>query len=167
MGAQLYLGTQRRDFVQTYAEAVVEARLLYKQAEPHLSAAKADGTLPAITTDASMAAVHRFLQSAAQVARVADTAATPEDLALGSMPASQFLDQATAAIQANSDVLQTGFDSLAQHLDEKHHSGTHAVFRDSDLMALALMLCGYLMLSTYRVLNGGLNTLVRNLTSLG
>lgn len=77
MGAQLYLGTQRREFVQAYAEAVVEARLLYRQAEPHLSIAKADGTLPAIATDASLAAVNRFLNSAAQVARVADTAATP------------------------------------------------------------------------------------------
>lgn len=167
MGAQLYLGTQRRDFVQAYAEAVVEARLLVRQAEPHLSRAKADGALPAIATDAAMADVHRFLQSASQVARVADAAATPEDIALGSMPATQFLNQATAAIQANSEVLQTGFDSLTQQLENKHQSRVQAVIRDTSLMALALMLCGYLMLSTYRVLNGGLNTLVRNLTSLG
>jgi methyl-accepting chemotaxis protein len=167
MGAQLYSGTQRRDFVQAYAEAVVEARLLYRQAEPHLSSVKADGTLPAIATDASITAVQRFLQSAAQVARVADTAATPEELALGSIPATQFLDQATAALQANSEVLQSGFDSLEQHLDEKHRSNAQAIIRDATFMALALMLCGYLMLVTYRVLNGGLNTLVRNLTSLG
>lgn len=167
MGAQLYFGTQRREFVQAYAEAVVEARLLYRQAEPHLSSAKADGTLPAIATDASLAAVNRFLNSAAQVARVADTAATPADLALGTMPASQFLEQASAAIQSNSDVLQAGFDILTQHLVDEQRDQKQALVRDATLMTLALMLCGYLMLATYRVLNGGLNTLVRNLTSLG
>jgi methyl-accepting chemotaxis protein len=101
------------------------------------------------------------------VARVADTAATPADLALGTMPASQFLEQASAAIQSNSDVLQTGFDILTQHLVDEQRDQNQALVRDATLMTLALMLCGYLMLVTYRVLNGGLNTLVRNLTSLG
>lgn len=167
MGAQLYLGTQRREFTQAYASAVVEAQLLFRQAEPHLTSAKADGSLPAISTDASVAAVNRFLKSAALVARVADTAATPADLALGSVPAAQYLEQATEAIQANSDVLQTGFDVLAEHITTEHADRTHDLMRDAVLMAAALVLCAYLMLSTYRVLNGGLNTLVRNLTSLG
>lgn len=167
MGAQLYMGPQRREFTQAFAEAVVEARLLYRQAEPHLSGATADGSLPAIATNAATAAVNRFLQSASQVARVADTANTPEDLALGSMPATQFLDQASAAIEGNSEVLQAGFDSLNQHLQDDHQRATHAIVRDATLMVLALLLGGYLMLTTYRVLSGGLNTLVRNLTALG
>lgn len=167
MAAWMYLAPQKHEFVERYATRVVLAQLLFEQAQPHLDMVKAQGLLAATSTETDLAAIQRFLQSASQVARVSQTAATPEDLALASVTGSLYLDQATDALAHNSTLVQTGMGVLIRHIDEDRAELLHALMWESIWMVVVMGLTTYLMLCTYRVLGGGLRVLGKNLDALG
>lgn len=166
-GAQLYSAPQNREFVQSFSTAVIEANLLFDRAQSHLEFSKAKAGLPATTTDAALTSVARFLRTASQVAMVSQTAATPEDMAIGSVNSSLFADQAREAIDANLALLKQGSQLLSQRLDQQRHAWMVHLVRDTFIMAFLMGMTTYLLLCTYRVLDGGLKTLCRNLEQLG
>lgn len=167
MGLQLYAGKQSSEFVQMFGTQVIEARLLVQQAQPHLEMALDDGVLEKGTAEQAHNSVNQFIQTAASVARSAGTGADPEGLAIGSVPASVFLKHAQQAMTQDFALLKEGHVQLSERIQAQRNAQIHSLLRDAGVVTVLFALTTYLMLCAFRVLNGGLRSLHRNLDSLG
>lgn len=167
MGLQLYAGKQSSEFVQTYGAKVIEARLLFEQAQPHVDMAVADGALNRTLAEQVHDSVHQFIKTASAVARSAGTGADPDGLAMASVPASVFLTHGQHAVSQDFALLKAAHEALSERIEAQREALIHDLLRDAGVVIVLFALTTYLMLCAFRVLNGGLRSLHRNLDSLG
>lgn len=168
MGAQLYQGPQSPEFVQRYLSTAISARLLLEQAKRHLEANGQLQSQPDSGSAAALASLRQFTQTAEQVALAAATSTgLPDASATTVVSAEAYQRQAAAAVTHNRALLHSGLTQLEQHIADRHRAFTHGLARDAILLILTLGLSTYLTHCAYLVVNGGLQTLCKNLDALG
>ncbi len=168
MGVRLYQAPQSPEFIHRYLSTAISTRLLLEQAQQHLSANGKLQSRPDYGAEAALGSLRQFTQTAERVALAvamsADQTSTP---ATAVVSAEAYQRQAAAAVTHNRVLLQSGITQLEQHMADRHQTFTQGLMRDAILLTLTLGLTIYLMHCAFLVVNGGLQTLCKNLEALG
>lgn len=167
MGAQMFVQLPGHDYHHRFNSEIAKAQLLSEQVHPHLDNLIAKGVLDKTQVAQSLELNQRFLQTASKVARVAGSSSQASDVAIGSVSADTFLKQGDEALAGNMVIIETGYRTLFEDLQTDLAAAQSTLIRYILIMSAGIVLCAYLMFATYRVLNGGLTTLVRKLSELG
>lgn len=168
VGAPLYESSDRPPRAQRLAVLSTQAEVLLEAASADLDYAVAQGMFDRQPTRPMLAAVRQQVDYSLALARSAAAATNAAEVVAGaSLDRTSYLDAGSRALQAAEGAEAAAMNALLQWSRQQADLHQGRLFALGAAMAAWLLLAGYLLACTYRVLAGGLDTLCTHLDRIG